>query len=151
MINETENKICTTEISSRTNIEQHECEYTFVVSEKSTNGILNIIPDFLLEKMKTYQIYCQLTPVVVINGHKIASHVIVTTACINCEFIGGKNGYKIDIISSDQLMDEYFDDTSISMSIKNNKICIDIKANKECDIFVFSTFKITVFFGYVSN
>lgn len=125
--------------------QQHISEYTFVISEKSSNENLHIISDFNLEKSKIYQISCQLTIIIADNLQKIACHKLITTACINKEFVGGKNGYKIDSINSDNNIDDYIDDICVSAIIENNKFCINICPLKICCIFACATVKITSF------
>lgn len=79
--------------------ETKNCEYKFLISKISQNGNLLLEPDFTIEKEYVYQINCSLTVLMYFeNEKKEMSHCNIKIVCINGNFIGGNNGYKLDVI-----------------------------------------------------
>lgn len=104
-----------------------------------------MLTNFVLDKNKIYQIFCQITPIVISNGQKYASHYTLSTACIGGEFVGGKDGFKINNVSSDSLIDEYIEEFCINVSLRDEKFEILIDSTLECNLCAFATIKITEF------
>ncbi len=122
-------------------------EHIFIISSQSGEGKINIFPPFTFEDDNVYQICCQLTPIIIVDNQKCSGYFIVTTAYTTGKFIGGPHGYRVDCISTDLILDKFMSESTIGITITNNKLCIFANSITKCDLSLFATIKITKFYN----
>ena len=109
--------------------------HRFVLGAVDSDGMtasntLTISPDLTLTAARFYQFHAHITIIVQhADGGFYTGHYSMTSAAKGATaLIGSGNGYRLDTICSETGMDNFFDETNITLAVIANKFIITITA-----------------------
>lgn len=106
----------------------------------STNGTLSVTLDLTLLTGRFYQFNAQLTVILQTLELTVPTyyvgHYVLTSAARGNVMIGGGGGYRLDNICTENLIDNYLNEFSITLDIVNNKFVITLTPSADISLSV---------------
>ncbi len=93
-------------------------------------------PDLTLVSTRFYQFSAYLTVIIHDTGTYYTGHYLLTSAAKGTTMIGGGGGYRLDNICSETGIDNFLDETAITLAITGNKwvVTVTLTANVSASI-----------------
>lgn len=111
-----------------TNVTPADTNAIFAAGGGAAAQFISIIPDFTLTSGRFYQFTAYLTVIIQpADGTFYMGHYLLSSAAKDTGLIGNGNaGYRLDVICAEDLLDNYFNEMSITLSITSNKFTITV-------------------------